>query len=74
MPEDFSIDQADLGLEIEGTALLLWNMKEGHFHHFEAAADTSVNFELSATGQGEAADAVISLSGDLEIAASTETR
>lgn len=74
LPDDFTIDQASLGLEVEGEGLLLWNMEAGHFHYFEAQTELELSFEAKLSGEGEEIDALVVLSGDLEFEASTTAR
>ena len=69
VPNDLSLSTADLGLSLEGTALLEWNVSGGHLEHFESNVDTGIAFHLVAGAEGQSADVRAELSGHVEIGA-----
>jgi hypothetical protein len=45
----FDIGVADLGLEIKGDGMLLWNLADGRVHSFSMDSDVELTFELDAS-------------------------
>jgi hypothetical protein len=66
---DLSLDQADLNLDFEGSATLLWDLKAGRLHSFQLGGDATIGLDLAvsmeAEGESHGVDASFELSGEL---------
>ena len=73
---EMEVEHVDLEVAYEGEGVLLWDLKAGHFHSYEASGDfemlTDQGMLIEAMGQEMAIEQTMEFSGSLTYSASAE--